>query len=634
MEEIKKIEIQGQQYNIADVLIRDTFGSNVQIIAWTPTSNMNDFINSGIYKIEGERTGNDNLPIINQGAISARLEVFETESNNNKVVTQILNLNNNTGGEGNIYTRSCQNGNWKPWAKLQTNVEVGLIDQSQMDNLIDNGIYSGILSTTGETFVIICINNYAIAQQVGVQHISHLKYSLVVGTGEVKIEKRTRDAYGFWTEWENIGGGSTLPKATVDTLGGVKLGTEMSGYVPIRNIENNSMFGLGIKLGTATDTFEVAPLVLGTSSFYNYNWTTTVNERFLGIPIDTSYFNLTKNGLTLKSDVSGDSATKVTWDANSNMNDFKTAGVYEIYGERTRQDDNLPILNASSGHSIAARLTVVASTLQPANNEICVTQFLMLSNRKGGDGNMYVRTYNENNSPAADWWTPWQKLQGIREGYIFTDTVQVNPDGGVQQIDGVTGLNNMVDNGIYSGIYTDDPTFASPTFIDTFTLIVINNYAVAGKDERLKRTISQLKYAVDAITNQATVKKRTKTDGDTAWSDWEDIGGGSSEVDITDAVKTYGLPTLVAQGMVKEGVTYVIKCTKNDLDNIILDKIDGRLINHLKTKSVGTDVFLYIKKISNTIVIDAYVEPYLYYFRYLLDESMLNVSVSADMKVL
>lgn len=229
--------------------------------------------------------------------------------------------------------------------------------------------------------------------------------------------------------------------------------------------------------------------------------------------------------------------TKVTWDANSNMNDFKTSGVYDIYGERTRQDDNLPILNASSGHSIAARLTVVASTLQPANNEICVTQFLMLSNRKGGDGNMYVRTYNENNSPAADWWTPWQKLQGIREGYIFTDTIQVNPDGGVQQIDGVTGLNNMIDNGIYSGIYIDDPTFTSPTFIDTFTLIVINNYAVVSKDSRLKRTISQLKYAVDAITNQASVKKRTKTDDD-KWSDWEDIGAGEISHTIIAEIKS------------------------------------------------------------------------------------------------
>ena len=233
-----------------------------------------------------------------------------------------------------------------------------------------------------------------------------------------------------------------------------------------------------------------------------------------------------KNIHITKDSLSG--MTDVEWTSESDMNDFKTPGTYNIYGERTRQNDNLPILNASSGHSIAARLIVVASTLQPANDEICITQFLMLSNRKGGDGNMYVRTYNENNSPAPDWWTPWQKLQGVKEGYIFTDTIQVNPDGGVQQIDGVTGLNNMIDNGIYSGIYTDDPTFQSPTFIDTFTLIVINNYAVAGKDERLTRTISQLKYAVDALTNQATVKKRTKTDGGN-WSEWESVGGGAGQ---------------------------------------------------------------------------------------------------------
>ena len=79
---------------------------------------------------------------------------------------------------------------------------------------------------------------------------------------------------------------------------------------------------------------------------------------------------------------------QVIWDANSNMNDFIDAGVYEIYGERTVKTDNLPILNEGSGHSFHARLTVLVSTLQPTNNEICITQFLMLSNRLGGEGNM------------------------------------------------------------------------------------------------------------------------------------------------------------------------------------------------------------------------------------------------------
>lgn len=331
---------------------------------------------------------------------------------------------------------------------------------------------------------------------------------------------------------------------------------------------------------------------------------------------------------------------KVTWDENSDMNNFKTSGTYDIYGERTRQNDNLPILNASSGHSIAARLIVVASTLQPANSEICITQFLMLSNRLGGDGNMYTRTYNENNSPFADWWTPWQKFQGVKEGYIFTNTVQVNPDGGVQQIDGVTGLNNMVDNGIYTGIYTDDPTFQSPSFIDTFTLIVINNYAVAGKSDLLTRTISQLKYAVDAITNQATVKQRTKTDGGD-WTAWKDIAGsGSNEIDVTDAVKAYGLPTLIAQGFAKEGVTYkvmdfgeqypVVFDSNNKIYTKLMDSDIGGIVGHWDA---------YIKIISGTIVIDAYGyndgfvgdSKNVNYYKFIINTTTNDIIVSADM---
>ena len=303
-------------------------------------------------------------------------------------------------------------------------------------------------------------------------------------------------------------------------------------------------------------------------------------------------------------DMSG--SKTILWNGSSNMNDYKVAGTYEIYGERTNVSDNLPILNSNPGHSIAAKLTVVDSSLRKADGsaptEICVTQFLMLSNRKGGDGNLYVRTYNENNSPAADWWTPWQKMQGVKEGYIFTNTAQINPDGGVQQIDGVTGLDNMIDNGIYTGIYTDDPTFQAPTFIDTFTLIVINNYAVANQDDRLTRTISQLKYSVDAITNQATVKKRTKNSSNN-WTDWEDIGGGSSEVDITDAVNQYGLYALYLQGLMKDNVVYKYQQKAGELPQF--DNTD-RIRPFLVTKGFDTDcaISIIIKKFDSIITLD------------------------------
>ena len=247
------------------------------------------------------------------------------------------------------------------------------------------------------------------------------------------------------------------------------------------------------------------------------------------------------------------------------MNDFRTPGVYDIYGERTRQDDNLPILNASSGHSIAARLTIVDSSLQKvdgsAPTEIHLTQFLMLDNRVGPSADMYMRTYTQDNGSPNDGrgqWSFWQKFQSVNEYGLVTNTGHRKPHEGTDVSPYTGGMNSFIDNGIYTGVYTDNMGLYQPTFLETFTLIVINNYAVANQNSSLKRTISQLKYAVDAITNQASVKQRTKTDeGD--WSDWTDIGvGGTQEVDITDAVNTYGLPTLIAQGYIKEGVTYVL----------------------------------------------------------------------------
>jgi hypothetical protein len=363
---------------------------------------------------------------------------------------------------------------------------------------------------------------------------------------------------------------------------------------------------------------------------------------------------ITANGVEYK--IGG--ANKITWDANSNMNDFKEAGIYDIYGERTMITDNMPILNTGAGHSIAGRLTVVVSTLQPDNNEKCITQFLMLSNRLGGDGNMYVRTYNENNSPARDWWSPWQKLQGVKEGYIYTDTAQINPDGGVQQVEGVTGICNMVDNGVYSGIYVNNTNLTQSSILETFTLIVINDYAAVGVanqmfgQETLQRQVCQLKYATDAATGTAYIKKRTfkgNNDGyknPSNWSDWEDIGGGgSNEVDITDAVKAYGLSTLVAQGFAKEGVNYIINLYYDDIrrltsTQVSLDK-NNKIVEHLVSKSTGSaSCYLLSLKLIKGIYDRSIFELNAYeldgdgcgkYYRYIISNDLNNVIVSADM---
>ena len=236
--------------------------------------------------------------------------------------------------------------------------------------------------------------------------------------------------------------------------------------------------------------------------------------------------------------------TKITWNASSNMNDFKTPGVYEIYGERTVKTDNLPITNEGGGNSISAILTVVASTLQPANNEICITQFLQLSNRIGGEGTTYVRTYNENNN-GMNGWLPWQKQMGVVETLINSDYETVGPEiftGTAEKIG--QGLSGMIDNGMYSGMYLDNISYAGsgnlyylsaqPTFVETFVLIVINDYAATGK-LGMQRHITQLKYAVDAITGQSTVKKRVGTDNNgISWGNWEDIGGGNTYLNPND----------------------------------------------------------------------------------------------------
>ena len=200
-------------------------GGDVPDVDWPDGSNLDDYTTDGVYSIRGNRVEGDNIPILNDGPIAARLTVLTSDDNGgNKVVTQVLTLNNNAGGEGNVYVRSSQEGHWKPWGKLQTNIEVGQV--TTLDNLVDNGIYSGV-STDGsptavgsfyDTFVLIVLNNYSVAGPLGVsQSISQLKYSLKLDA-TIEVAKRKRDEFGNWTEWESVGGGSAAIEAQAPLL--------------------------------------------------------------------------------------------------------------------------------------------------------------------------------------------------------------------------------------------------------------------------------------------------------------------------------------------------------------------------------------------------------------------------------
>ena len=178
-------------------------------------SNMNDFTEAGVYELKGERTrDDDNLPFGNTGGshtFHARLEVLDSSiapegKSDDICITQKLTLSNRVAGDGDVYIRTGRGASkeaitWETWGKLQQNIEVG--QATTLDDLIDNGIYSGVLNTTGETFVLVVINNYAFAEKYGVQRsISQFKYS-VNPSGVVAFGKRVKVGNGAFPEsWE------------------------------------------------------------------------------------------------------------------------------------------------------------------------------------------------------------------------------------------------------------------------------------------------------------------------------------------------------------------------------------------------------------------------------------------------
>ena len=190
-------------------IISDSMNSSLSKMEWGDSSDLNSFITSGEYEITGRREQGwqDNMPIISGGELHARLSVFA----NGGYISQFIRFDNIGGGDCNLYTRVCQNGNWGDWQKLQTNIEVNAIGVGQsktFNDLTDNGIYSGVnvywidqanYLTSYETFVLVVINAYLTGGGV-----SQLKYStLVDGTSSVMTR---REINGQWSEWKSVGG--------------------------------------------------------------------------------------------------------------------------------------------------------------------------------------------------------------------------------------------------------------------------------------------------------------------------------------------------------------------------------------------------------------------------------------------
>lgn len=159
------------------------------------------------------------------------------------------------------------------------------------------------------------------------------------------------------------------------------------------------------------------------------------------------------------------------------MNAFTETGEYHIHGERTDANDGLPILNAASGHTIDARLTVLDSSLTNgtgAKTDIVVTQILRLSNRTGGDGHVYVRTAQAATksklaTPSSTAWGTWEKLMGVFEK---------------NAVKNIADLNTYTTNGMYSGLFagTTSQALGGWEFTpgETFLLLTVNGYAASA----------------------------------------------------------------------------------------------------------------------------------------------------------
>ena len=205
----------------------------------------------------------------------------------------------------------------------------------------------------------------------------------------------------------------------------------------------------------------------------------------------------------------------ITWDDLSNMNNFTTAGIYEITGERkmNKEFDNLPIDNSGGGHTISARLEVLDSSIDRTTNsdDKCITQKLTLSNRVGGDGNVYIRT-GRGKSYDSITWEKWGALQ-----------TNIN-------VGQVASLDDLKDNGIYSGVWLQGHYNSYPL---TFVCVVINDYFIGIAPRR----ISQFVYGLSKFDGSVIYQSRIWDDSKDKWGDWEILNKNEITSMISEEIK-------------------------------------------------------------------------------------------------
>lgn len=243
-----------------------------------------------------------------------------------------------------------------------------------------------------------------------------------------------------------------LPKATTDTLGGI---TAVSSYIGTvitdsswqNNINNSSknitssngkLYGIHIcDENSRNKAFVYIPYATdSTPGIMSIGTGMTTFDNHIIPNLDSK--SICFGGENIRQIQLGKDIEWSNTDSVTNMNNYTTAGIYNISGEHTRNDDNLPINNTGGGHTFSGRLSVFDSSLPDTGNDdkdCCLTQLLTLSNRVGGDGNMYIRTGSGSTKDNLTW-GKWGKLQtNVEVGVICEGE-----------------LTKLTDNGMYSGI--------------------------------------------------------------------------------------------------------------------------------------------------------------------------------------
>lgn len=195
-------------------------------------------------------------------------------------------------------------------------------------------------------------------------------------------------------------------------------------------------------------------------------------------------------------------AVKVINENITDLNSYRTPGTYRFNAIRNNNFANLPINNNNPDASITGELVVYSSVEGTNTYRSIIGQVLFLSNAEGHETKIYTRSANKTSKDRGVTyevtWGDWYVCQGMKEVGV------------------VSSYDSFTDNGMYSGVYNNNDV------IETFVVITINDYAVKNQ-LNVPKSVSQLKYALNALNNKSELSIRVGGGQTFTWSDWKPV---------------------------------------------------------------------------------------------------------------